>query len=104
MRIRRNSAKRTPGIAKSKRTIVAMPLRPAKKRQRLPPIMAVRPRRMLSHNPILNEDTEPSDRPVKKKYSKTKAISASNPHSSQNFTYILRSSALRMIERLPSSI
>jgi len=104
MRIRRNSAKRTPGIAKSKRTIVAMPLRPAEKRQRLPPIMPVRPRRMMSHNPILNEDTDPSDRPVKKKYSKTKAISASNPQRSQNFMYILRSPALRMIERSPSSI
>lgn len=52
--------------------------------QRLPPMIMANTDKMVIHIPILNEDTNPSNMPRKKKTTVMAQINASIPHKIQN--------------------
>jgi hypothetical protein len=86
MRMRKKSPNTNPGTARTRSATTANRLCPEERSQRLPPKTPPRTNRMVIHNPALNDDTEPSANPTKKKYKTTTATNASNPQRAQNFT------------------
>jgi hypothetical protein len=80
----KNNPKRIPGIAKTRRSIVPKTGYPTTFSQRLPAIMAVNAVKMTIHIPMLNEDTDPSARPRRKKTKTMVHISTSMPQNVQN--------------------
>src|SRR6185503_9347808 len=83
---RKKSPMRSPGAARTHTRTVAMRGLPFDFSHKLPPTSAASPPRRIVHSPLLNEDTEPSARPHRKKNTAIAAITASMPHGIQNFT------------------
>src|SRR4029453_10525675 len=85
-RAKNNKPMRTLGTATIVTSATARTVRPRARKARLPPTTAAEPHRMTSHGTMLNESTEPSPKPIKKKYTKIRATTTSIPQGSQNIT------------------
>lgn len=79
-----NSPEKKPGIAKTDRSIIAKTGYPCILNQELPPRISAKANKIIIQIPLLNEDTDPSTIPIRKKTTVMMQINASKPHKTQN--------------------
>jgi len=90
-----NNPERRPGIAKTMRSIFPKTGYPSILSQKPPPRIRASANKMKIHIPILNEDTDPSIIPQKKKTKVIMQINASMAHNIRNnFNFMNMSSII----------